>query len=77
MDANIPQFVASYLTEQEAAALIGQLGSLGIKADMWGADSSAVWPAVPRNVQVVVRQSDLARTKAAIQKLRRESTRPS
>jgi hypothetical protein len=67
MDENEPRIVASYLTDWEAAALVGDLGLLGIKADMWGADSSAVWPELPGNVQVVVRQQDLARAQIAFE----------
>jgi hypothetical protein len=72
VDTNSPQVVASYLTEQEAVALAGHLESLGIKADVWGAPSSTAWPEVPRNVQVVVRQSDFARAKTALDQLREE-----
>lgn len=72
-----PQVVASSLTEQEATVFASHLESLGIRAHVWGAHSSAAWPEVPRDVQVVVRQADLTRAKEALDRLlRRESEGP-
>jgi hypothetical protein len=70
VDPDSPQVVASSLTEQEAAVFASHLESLGIRAHVWGAHSSAAWPEVPRDVQVVVRQADLTRAQAALDQLR-------
>jgi len=71
-DPNSPQAVASLLTEQEAAAIVGHLDSLGIEAHIWGNQlGSTAWPEVPTNVQVVVRQADVARAKEALEQFRR------
>jgi hypothetical protein len=69
-DADRPQVVGSSLTEQEAAVLANHLKSLGIQAHIWGANSSLAWPEVPHGVQVVVRQVDITRAKAAVAQLR-------
>ena len=69
-DPDDPQVVASLLTEIEAADLAAHLESLGIRAHVWGANSTIAWPEVPRDVQVVVRQADLLRAREAIRQLR-------
>ena len=75
-DPNNPQVLAGLLTEEEAALIVGHLDSLGIHADIWGANTSGVaWPEVPRNVQVVVRQADLERARAALERLQRDRRR--
>jgi hypothetical protein len=69
-DPNSPQVLASLLTEAEAAIIVGHLDSQGIHADVWGAStSSAAWPEVPRNVQVVVRQADLEQARATLDRI--------
>ena len=70
VDPNDPQVVASLLTEPEAAELAAHLEALGIRAHVWGANSTIAWPEVPRDVQVVVRQADLVRAREAIDQLR-------
>ena len=70
IDPNEPQVVASLLTEIEAADLAAHLEALGIRAHVWGANSTIAWPEVPRNVQVVVRQADLLRAQEALEQLR-------
>jgi len=74
VDPDGPQVVASLLTEPEAVALAGNFESLGIRAHVWGANTSIAWPDVPRDVQVVVRQADLARAKEALSQLRRQGS---
>ncbi len=72
VDPDSPQVLASLLMEHEAAILASHLESLGTRAHVWGANSSAAWPEVPSNVQVVVRQADLTRARQAIGELRRQ-----
>lgn len=73
-DPNSPQVIASRLSEQEAAMLVGFLDSQGIDAHIFGANSSISWPELPENVSVLVRQSDLNRTQAAMTELRLRHT---
>ena len=70
-DPNNPQVVAGLLTQEEASLLVAHLESLGIRADVWGANTAIAWPEIPRNVQVVVRSADLARAKEALDQFRR------
>jgi hypothetical protein len=75
-DPNSPQVLAGLLREEEAALIVGHLDSLGIHADIWGASTSGLgWPEVPRNVQVVVRQADLERARAALKRLQQDRPR--
>jgi hypothetical protein len=69
-DSNSPRVLATALTEQEATLLVNHLSTLGIKADIWGANGLAAWPEVPRDIQVVVRQDDLSRAKKALDRIR-------
>ena len=69
-DANSPQVLANLPTEAEAALLVGHLDSLGIKAYVSGAGTSTGWPEAPSDVQVVVRQADLARAQEALDHIR-------
>jgi hypothetical protein len=69
MDPDSPQVVARSLTEPEAAVFASHLESLGIKTQVWGATLGAVWPEVPCDVQVVVRQADSSRARAALDQL--------
>jgi hypothetical protein len=72
VEPDTPQVLVGSLTEQEAAALAGHLESLGIEAHIWGANSTAAWPEVPRDVQVAVRQADLALARDALDRLPRQ-----
>lgn len=75
-EPNSPQVLAGSLTEAEAALIVGHLDSLGIHADVWGANTTGVaWPEVPCNAQVVVRQADLERARAVLQRLRQDRPR--
>ena len=64
-DAQTPVVLADYLTDTEAALLIGHLESLGIMARANGSGGATGWPEMATYTQVVVRQADLERAKAA------------
>jgi hypothetical protein len=74
VDPDDPQVVASLLTEPEAAELAAHLEALGIRAHVWGANSTIAWPEVPRDVQVVVRRADVLRAQEVIAQLRAPET---
>ena len=63
LDPNSPQVLTKVRTEQEATLLVNHLAAEGIKAHIAGAGTSTGWPEVPSDVQVVVRQADVARAK--------------
>jgi tRNA A-37 threonylcarbamoyl transferase component Bud32 len=65
-DQNSPQLLVTLLTEPEAATIVAYLDSLGIQAEIWGANSSPMWPEGHADVRVVVRQADLARAREAM-----------
>jgi hypothetical protein len=74
-DPNSPQVLARWLTQQEAAMLVSHLESLGIKADIWGDNAAIAWPEVPRDIQVVVRSTDLDRAKEELDLIRRDQSK--
>lgn len=74
-DANSPQVLAKLPTEAEAALLVGHLRSMGIEAYVSGAGTSTGWPEAASDVQVVVRQGDLARAREALELIRGERSR--
>jgi len=69
-DPGSPQIVAGFLSGSEALTIAGHLNSIGIIAHVWGAHLCDAWPEVPCNIQVVVRQADLARAREAVSELR-------
>lgn len=75
-DPDRPQIVATRLTQPEAALVIQHLQTLGIEAHVWGASLAGVWgEGIPKELmQVVVRQEDADRSRAALEEYRR--TRP-
>jgi hypothetical protein len=72
-DLNNPVVLAELLTDAEAALLVAHLESLGIRARCSGAGGATGWPEAARYTQVVVRQADLERAKAAAHQLRRDA----
>lgn len=59
-DPNSPKVLATVRTDIEAALIVNHLADRGIKAYVSGAGSATGWPEAPGDVQIVVRQIDLA-----------------
>jgi hypothetical protein len=64
-DLNNPAVLANLLTDSEAALLVAHLETLGIIARVSGAGGGTAWPESAGYSQVVVRQADLERARAA------------
>jgi FAD/FMN-containing dehydrogenase len=73
-DPNSPKVLATVLTEQEAILIVNHLAAEGIQARIAGAGSSTGWPEAPGDVQVVVRQSEVARAKELLELVRRRAS---
>lgn len=73
-DPNSPQIIASLLREHEAVLLVNFLTSLGIQAEMFGANSASSWPELPENVSVAVRQKDLLPARQALHEFRQRQS---
>jgi hypothetical protein len=63
--------LATLLTEPEAASIVSYLDSLGIRAEIWNAQSGPLWPEGHPDVRVVVRQADLARAQEALAEMKK------
>lgn len=66
MDPNQPVVLTDYLTDVEAHLLIGYLDEIGIRAFHSGVGGGTSWPDACGYAQIVVRQSDYARAKIAM-----------
>jgi hypothetical protein len=64
-DSENPVVLSNLLTSAEAAMLVAQLESLGITARVSGAGGATGWPEAASYTQVLVRQGDLERARAA------------
>jgi hypothetical protein len=75
-DPESPHVVASSLNEQEAAAVMEYLNSLGIKSQSLGANLTGVWGyGIPRHViDVVVPTADAERAAAALAGFRQQQS---
>ena len=62
-DPNNPQILSLVPSEAEASLIVNHLADNGIKASILGTSLGAIWPQIPREVQVVVRQADLSRAR--------------
>jgi hypothetical protein len=69
-DPNSPKVLATLPTEAEAAMVVNHLAAQGIQALASGAGGPTGWPEARKEIQVVVRQSDLARAKELLDLVR-------
>jgi len=70
VDPNSPKVLATLPTEVEAALVVNHLRNQGIEAHMSGSGSAAGWMDERIDIQVVVRQTDLARAKELLDLVR-------
>jgi hypothetical protein len=69
MEQDNPQVLSVVQSEVEAWLIVNHLADNGIKARAVGANLGALWPELPREVQVVVRQADISRSKELLNSL--------
>ena len=69
-DPNSPKVLVRVLTEQEATLIVNHLATEGIKAHIAGTGSATGWTEAPGDVQVIVRQGDVARAKELLEVVR-------
>ncbi len=67
IDPDSPQRLTTARTDMEAGMIVNLLADAGIKALAAGAGTSTGWPEAPGDVQIVVRQADLARAKEVLE----------
>ena len=70
VDPNSPKVLAKLPTEVEAALVVNHLAAQGIKSSLAGSGSAAGWLDDRMDIQVVVRQADLARAKESLDLVR-------
>jgi hypothetical protein len=70
VDPNSPKVLATLPTEVEAALVVNHLRNQGIEAHLSRSGSAAGWMDERIDIQVVVRQTDLARAKEALDLVR-------
>jgi hypothetical protein len=70
-DPNSPKVLATLPTEVEAALVVNHLAAQGIEAHFAGSGSAAGWLDDRMDIQVVVRQVDLARAQESLDLVRR------
>ena len=71
-DPNNPVVLAELRNDAEAALLVAHLETCGIEARISGAGGATGWPEAAGYTQVVVRQADLERARAAARDVGRD-----
>jgi hypothetical protein len=71
-DPNNPEILTSVLTEVEAAAIVGALAALSIRASTTGGYTAGFRAEAPGRVNVIVRYKDLDRAKQALTEIEQD-----
>jgi len=72
-DPNSPQILIVVQSESQASLIVNHLATNGIKASVLGIALGNLWPEIPRDVQVVVRQADIARARKLLDSIEENS----
>jgi hypothetical protein len=72
VDSDSPCVLASVANEIEAAGLVTALAAYDIEASVVGGFTSGMKAEAPGDVQVLVKESDLDRAKAALAEIRKD-----
>lgn len=70
VDPNHPTLLATAANNFEAAMIVGSLDARGIEAQAVGAYTASFQVGIPSEVQIMVRQADLAVAQAALSECR-------
>jgi uncharacterized membrane protein len=72
-DINEPEVLVSVPTEAEAAIIVAALDEEGVEAEATGGYTAAFTIAIPGEVQVVVRRTDLERARQILAEVHHQS----